>query len=156
MPETVVLRRCYSCKTEKPLTDFYKNRALPLGHERQCIECHKKMNRTRKLRNRSKERSRIFSSNPENRAYLRAKSNKYMKLPEVRFKHNARQVVKRAIDTGKLIRPNRCSECGKSCIPQAHHYNGYDKKHRFDVIWPCRECHDLIHRLPDSVAERQA
>jgi len=40
------MKRCWKCKTEKNLTDFYKNRCQVDGHENMCKKCktayHKK------------------------------------------------------------------------------------------------------------------
>lgn len=60
-------------------------------------------------------------------------------------KDKARSAVVRAIRKGKLIRPDHCSKCGKECKPEAHHHNGYEKSHRLDVIWVCRDCHIQQH-----------
>lgn len=43
-----------------------------------------------------------------------------------------------AIKTGKLVRPDACSRCGKECRPEAAHHD-YAKP--LDVIWLCRSCH---------------
>ena len=54
-----------------------------------------------------------------------------------------------AVKTGKIIKPSKCSQCGKSGKIQGHHHNGYDKEHYLDVIWVCQPCHQLIHRFLD-------
>lgn len=58
-----------------------------------------------------------------------------------RHKYNAHAAVNYAVKTGKLIRPKRCSKCGKRCKPEAHHPN-YAK--RLKVVWLCRPCHLAI------------
>lgn len=56
--------------------------------------------------------------------------------------YKARSAVSYAIKSGKLIRPDRCSnpECNKLCEPEAHH-DSYLKKHWLDVIFLCKDCH---------------
>ena len=38
-----------------------------------------------------------------------------------RHKTNARRSIAYAVKTGKVIRPDSCSDCGCECIPEAHH-----------------------------------
>lgn len=33
---------CYKCKTEKPITEFYRDKSTPTGYARMCKECSKK------------------------------------------------------------------------------------------------------------------
>lgn len=53
-----------------------------------------------------------------------------------------RQVL-RAIESGVLIRPETCGECGVRTQPYAHHHLGYD--HPLDVLWLCGPCHAIAH-----------
>ncbi|SRR5216684_2263199 len=53
-------------------------------------------------------------------------------------KDRAHRVVFNALRNGQLVRPRACSNCGKVCIPQAHHPD-YEKP--LEVIWLCRPCH---------------
>lgn len=77
----------------------------------------------------------------ENRERRNAYSREYRKrTPE---KSAARSIVGNALKVGKLLRPRKCSECGKRCKPQAHHASGYDKP--LDVVWLCRDCHMSVH-----------
>jgi hypothetical protein len=57
----------------------------------------------------------------------------------------AKSAVRNAIKTGKLIRPDSCSECSKECKPHGHHYLGYEEKHWLDVEWLCASCHQRLH-----------
>lgn len=77
----------------------------------------------------------------KNREHVNAYSKNYRKKsPE---KSAARSAVGYALRTGILVRPKKCSKCGKRCKPQAHHHKGYGKK--LDVIWFCRTCHVAAH-----------
>lgn len=58
-------------------------------------------------------------------------------------KRKAQRSANKAVRQGRLIRPNQCSSCGKSCVPEGHHPD-YSK--RLEVIWVCIECHREIHR----------
>jgi hypothetical protein len=75
----------------------------------------------------------------------RAVANKTYKM-EYPERIKANDAVKRAIKTGKLIRPNRCSnpDCNKPCKPDGHHWS-YEEEHWLDVEWLCKSCHKHLH-----------
>ena len=49
-----------------------------------------------------------------------------------------------AIKEGKIIRPDRCSSCGKQCKPEGHHH---DYKKPLEAVFLCKLCHKAAHRL---------
>ena len=57
--------------------------------------------------------------------------------------HNA---VSYAISRGNLpsLDTQKCLECGKTAT-RYHHHNGYDRKHRLDVVPLCGRCHYAAH-----------
>lgn len=58
-------------------------------------------------------------------------------------KRTAREAVKRAVRSGRLIKPKACEECGSTSeAPHAHH-SDYSKP--LAVEWLCRECHGFRH-----------
>jgi hypothetical protein len=64
----------------------------------------------------------------------------------------AQHAVRRAIKSGKLIRPDHCIKCGIVCRPQAHHPD-YSKQ--LEVVWLCAFCHAAVH-LKDRGKIRRA
>lgn len=56
---------------------------------------------------------------------------------------HAKNAVARAIRGGRLVRLP-CEYCG-SLPSEAHHYNGYAREHRLDVIWLCKRHHVAAH-----------
>lgn len=54
--------------------------------------------------------------------------------------HNA---VARALESGKLIRPEYCEGCFQPCVTEAHHE---DYSLLLDVVWLCEDCHKEEHR----------
>jgi ribosomal protein S27AE len=60
------------------------------------------------------------------------------------LRHSKRKIVYYAIKTGKLVRPNKCSSCGKECRPEAHHQ---DYKKPLMVVWLCIKCHRSVDRI---------
>jgi hypothetical protein len=90
--------------------------------------------------------------------------SKYASVEQRRAQYRAWHAVKYALTTGKLVRPAKCSHCGKwpgknkrgrSKI-EAHHHKGYDRAHQLDVVWLCSRCHrnaeDLRPLNPNSTA----
>ena len=65
----------------------------------------------------------------------------------------AHQAVKRAIDEGKLIRPDYCLACFKPGRLEAHHHD-YSKP--LEVAWLCASCHRLEHSLIRRNKRKQA
>lgn len=63
-----------------------------------------------------------------------------MRMMEVR----AKVAVHRALKSGKLIKPDRCEECGQAGLVESFHPSGYE--HVFDVRWLCRKCRNKITR----------
>jgi hypothetical protein len=57
-------------------------------------------------------------------------------------KYDAHNRIQMDTSTGKLVRPDHCDECGRTCKPDAHH-DDYDAKR--DVKWLCRSCHMKRH-----------
>jgi hypothetical protein len=60
-----------------------------------------------------------------------------------RDKHLARRAIDNAVQNGRIIKPDRCSECGAKCLPHGHH-DDYTKP--LDVRWLCARCHVEVHR----------
>ena len=67
--------------------------------------------------------------------------------PELtRQQGNAHMTVRRALQAGLLVRPDRCTRCERECRPHAHHFLGYDADARLAVVWLCISCHAKAHR----------
>lgn len=119
----VTMKICGICKTEKPLSEFYKNKKDKLCGD--CKTCRKK--RTKRWK----------KENPQKRAVTRSMWKK--QNPE---KHKAHKTIEHAVERGTIKKPDQCHQCGSSERIQAHHHD-YSKPH--DVIWLCAECHRLMH-----------
>lgn len=59
------------------------------------------------------------------------------------YKKNAQVAVKRAVDIGKLDKPDKCSNCDAGGMIHGHHAD-YTKP--LEVIWLCPTCHKQEHR----------
>lgn len=83
-----------------------------------------------------KNKAKHFSWSKNNRERINAQQREwYQKNKEKRMAH---VILSRAINAGKIMRPQTCSECSKKCKPDGHHVD-YTKP--LEVIWICRACH---------------
>ncbi len=137
-------QHCYKCGQTKPLSEF-----TPQMY--QCRECVRLYCRERYAKD---ERFRASKN-----AYAIAKAcSKDLKKEWQKFKsdpakvaaHRAHALVWDAIHrTGKLIRPETCSECGsKSHRIEAHHE---DHSKPLEVKWLCSWCHGRTRRKPIGI-----
>lgn len=66
-----------------------------------------------------------------------------------RVQKNVHQMVYLAVKSGRMIRPEACSECGFTGRITAHHHD-YSKP--YDVEWLCVSCHKLLHNRSRAVS----
>lgn len=84
-------------------------------------------------------------AHPDQYAEYAAKYHK--NNPESPDKKAARHAVEHGIRAGNIVRPNICEYCQKTDYTEAHHYKGYEPKHRLDVVWLCVKCHAKADRV---------
>jgi hypothetical protein len=136
------LKQCKGCAKTLSLEAFYAHSRMSDGHLNFCRECVKAKVQHHRTQNieRINEYDRKRSNNPDRKAQLRALTERHLADP-VRAK--ATRATSNAIRDGKLIRPDSCSACKKSCKPDAHHD---DYSEPLNVRWLCRSCHCKHHR----------
>jgi hypothetical protein len=121
---------CKRCKEDKPITDFCIDRFGKRAnlHYPICKQCKAEEHRKRYAEDPSK-----FRQNTKRWG---------LKNPEAVIAHRR---VQWAIQSGKLVRPDKCELCGceKRTI-HAHHKNGYEQEHWLDVMWICQQCHNRL------------
>ena len=110
---------CPGCQRAKPLTDFARDTSKSDGRTSYCKEC----------RNNYKRRRRLIHP-CDWKKYANKQSD------------GARNKVRKAVLSGKLIKPLYCVACGKKCKVEGHHRD-YNKP--LDVIWLCKDCHAFVH-----------
>jgi|TARA_Y100000310_G_scaffold92587_1_gene90239 hypothetical protein len=59
-------------------------------------------------------------------------------------KEKARQLLQRAVATGKITKPAICSDCENEFPKKRIHGHHRDYNKPYDVQWLCRECHDKL------------
>lgn len=109
------------------------------GH---CNRCHAEYLREWRKRRR-------LAGNPSrpSAAGLQRKRARQMELrktdPAAWAKHAAHLAVADALRSGRMVRPDGCSECGAVGKVQGHHE---DYAKRLEIRWLCLDCHIEVHR----------
>jgi len=69
-------------------------------------------------------------------------------------KVRAHSAVYQAIKDGRLIKPNKCENCGNiNNDLHFHHTHGYSHEHYFTGKWLCRSCHIQEHKNKERTEE---
>lgn len=133
---------CSTCKKELLLSAFNKCSRKPDGLRPECRNCQKAVSK-KYYENGGREKKRRYyvEHRDEIIAKMRGKPGGTTKYNPK--KSPARIAVHRAVKSGKLNRSCICEKCGIDCKTEAHHLNGYNQEHRLDVVWLCRNCHNL-------------
>ena len=116
-------RKCYSCKDEKPLVEFKKNRALPSGYGYQCRVCS------------AKAANRYCSDHREERN--RYQHGRYLANPEhFRGKATERRAQSKSVTLkhygGEIPACACCKETGDVFL-NIDHINGGGTKHMKEI-----------------------
>jgi hypothetical protein len=149
MTNVIVLKLCCTCRKDKPLNNFTKDKRRKDGLYPRCKECNSvyyKKNILHERQRRKEYRIKVKSDPIKYQIHRVSHSigvKKYNKFNKIKLK--AVSSVNYAVKCGKLERPNKCSECFLECKPEAHH-DSYDFDNWLKVRWLCRQCHAAHHR----------
>lgn len=142
---------CFKCKTQKPLSEFYKHSAMADGHLNKCKECNKKDATETRLKRIDyyREYDMRRSLLPKRLANQTKLSKKYRDTVDgFTFAHNA---VTRAIRNGSIVRPTKCERCSKETRLHAHH-DDYSKP--LDIMFLCPACHRQRHKEIGEITDK--
>lgn len=146
-------KSCKKCGAVKSLKEFSIDRRNPDGRQSRCKACNAEYRRGNINQVRSYARDYHKKNADEIRARKRARykqnSAAILKKSAERTaerpgEKRAARAVRNAVKRGVLIKPNMCSDCGKDCVPEAHHFS-YHEEHLLHARWMCRSCHRLLH-----------
>lgn len=146
---------CRKCSQEKELRFFRAHKTSRFGRARICLKCHAEQRRAKvasdpdaareyrrqydtKNKLKIQEYVRVQSAKPVSREAHRARMAVWR--AKSKEKISAHYAVRKAILSGVLTRPERCSKCGGTGRIEASH-NDYHRQ--LDVEWLCRSCHQL-------------
>jgi ribosomal protein S27AE len=142
---------CKTCFTDKRDDEFYSK-------DKSCKECRKE--KVRKYREENIDKILAYDKKRANLPHRVSARAAYAKTPQgiaasnkAKLKwssHNkiqkgASQLVNNAVRNGKIIKPERCSECGKYSNRIHGHHDDY--AFPLSVRWLCSKCHRSWHKL---------
>jgi|SRR5690606_6915798 len=126
--------KCSHCKKLKLQEQFWSRKPSKKWSRpvqswcKECVRRHKRLDSSRE-----KQKQYNYKWRNEHKSEQRQYLDQYKEenLEKVRARDFVRNAVRRY---GLQKLP--CRECGSLKV-QAHHYNGYSRKHYLDVIWLC-------------------
>ncbi|MBO6805898.1 hypothetical protein [Thalassospira sp.] len=122
------MKTCSKCSEEKPAVEFGLRRRSPDGLQAWCRDCRREYQRDYIRQHRDLARHR----ESQNRYRIRH-----------REKHRAHGILRKAVQSGRMVVPTWCQRCGCVTELEAHHHD-YGKP--LAVEWLCSICHGLAHR----------
>lgn len=155
-------KKCTRCKAIKPIEDFGYHSQGRDNRNPNCKQCcierskeyaknnPEKVSETHKRYQREhwedikKSKKEYLSTEKGKISERKSDAIQRAKFPE---KFRARRAVHNATRRGKIQPASSfsCVVCGKQAR-HYHHYNGYDKEHRLDVIPVCDPCHKNMEK----------
>ena len=166
-----MLIECIGCLEVKDEGEFHRSKVKINGRTSRCKVCRAaqmKVQReipevaeARKAQTKAyreipevKEKKAEYQQTDVGRASQKKSNDKRHATPEGQQKDKARAAVGYAVETGRMLKPERCSlyfpfyPICKGQI-EGHHYKGYDPEHWLDVEWICRYHHDMSDKLAE-------
>ena len=150
------MKECIKCGKIKPLSDFYKHKMMKDGHLNKCKECTKidvRLNYRANIdyykeyeRNRASLPHRVearanYAKTEKGKESISKSSRSWSKRNPI--KRMAAQIVNNAVRSGKLVKPDRCEDCGNK--PKVLHGHHDDYAFPLVVRWLCPACHNKWH-----------
>ena len=128
-------KQCPRCQKIKSIDNFGINVTMPDGYSYWCKKC--KCDSQKNYRHRMVAKA--FAANELSARQKYRRSN--------RHKAHANLLVHRALESGKINKPDYCAKCFKKGVVEAHHTD-YSKP--LDVVWLCVCCHKRAHRILEA------
>lgn len=152
--QTATVKRCITCKTEKPSGDFPQHNGSRDGRRRTCRECmvtgrYKPFVEPPEARAKRKARE----SQPHWQAIHRAALARYAQRYPIA--QQAMRTVGIALRSGKLTKAKTCQvkRCTSVKFIEAHHWS-YKPANWLDVLWCCAAHHRQGHAQGFIVPKR--
>jgi hypothetical protein len=132
------LKTCSRCREAKPLSDFGPNRTRHDGVQAYCRGCARAVCQE----HRRAHPEMALANTRRNAPHRDGKRANHLYAHRAPHAISAHQAVCKALKSGKLVRPARCSRCPNTERLHAHH-DDYTRK--LDVTWLCTRCHHARH-----------
>lgn len=165
-------KTCIDCREPKSLSEFYRRKRATGGYRSYCNACTRirnakshAANRTTRLaarrvyyaNNKGKVQAAVLlyaeNHREERRMYLRRyrethrqEGAKYQNARRKTIKGKASALLRRAVARGDIVKPARCSCCGRYTKRRSLHGHHDDYTKPLDVRWLCTKCHGMARR----------
>jgi len=159
---------CKGCGLDKPESEFYRTwNHKPTGKCKICIKMDVKARRDADPIKKAAQDRHWYENNREysnqratawrrrkmatdaefaerSRTWHREHARKRIRDPIIAMMRQVQGKVRWAVASGRLVRPDKCEQCGVKCKPQGHHTD-YSKP--LEVTWLCKACHAKTWKL---------
>lgn len=139
-----MVKRCFKCGLDKPLSEFYRHPQMADGHLNKCKVC----TRRDSLANRAARAGYYRAYDRERASLPERRANASRVIARWKRQHPKRRAAQMAlayaIKTGKIIPWPVCAIPDCAVKPEAHHPD-YDQP--LDVVWICPPHHKQAHAL---------
>ena len=152
MSKDIAVKQCKICGAEKEVKYFPSKGRICKACCSEISTAYQKTEKGKEVHKRANakynrtHRKAKLNGNKAYKASLKGKESEKRYYKSMVERHpervRARNRINYLVYVGKLIKPSECSECGVSCILEAHHMD-YSKPE--EIIWLCNECHCLTH-----------
>jgi len=141
-------KKCCICKIFKPVSTFHKNATKSDGIQSACKICSNRRSAVHEKTDKSKQYQSKYQ--PKYQSEYRKSSAGKIAIAKAMSKYNeenpikikAKDAVKYAVISGRLIRPDNCESCPNTGGIEGHHD---DYSLPLVVRWLCRGCHNAWH-----------
>ena len=147
---------CRVCKKELSIDEFHRQKGGKYNRGTLCKICasekHEKWNKENRARRKEYQAEWREEHREEAREYSRtwrAKNSAQHVATNMAYQaehpeaERARRKVTYAVQTGTLVRPEVCEECGEQHTHIHGHHDDYSKP--LEVRWLCPKCHKRHH-----------
>lgn len=150
MTNYVVTKQCGKCKRVLPTTAFWAATGRKAGLQSSCKECLRRYYFANRVERSAYLKKYEARKDPQAEKFRKRAATRRLRATKAgRMRHSAREAVRNAVRTGRLVR-QPCEVCGDPKA-QAHHHLGYEREHRLHVRWLCHAHHVEAHLI--SAAE---
>lgn len=162
MSEADKTKLCGHCGKKLPLDHFWKNRSTKDGLQGFCKECHSLYLHKDKDKELDTLVSWRYRHEDQNKLQMKRYRDKHPeKMKELRAKwesNNPDRVramwrMKYLVKTGKVVKPTKCTKCGREARISGYMLNDDDLS---EVTWLCGRCGAAAHGRTKPCKTREA